>query len=349
MPVADFLLHDFLSWRISGSGSRFEKFRKEFKYYQTDRPVENPDIVISLGDFPYSPPPGAILADKKFWVGPDEVFAHDNYKVAKWKVALSGLEKGPTNIRLWGNLPTNVIAARWFCETVIRVRMTLAGRPMVHSSCLSDGENGYVLAASPSTGKTTTLLSWLAKGNPFCSDEYSILDRGRVWSYVTPFRFHAHNLEMNPILKTLPAMDKAQIRLRTWLLKATGGYADVTWDIGLTDSLPQIPIVDHCKLSGLFVLTRAEVKTVEPVSRPLSQIITMLQKINAFELRGFGPYLRAYGFAHPASRIAEFAREENAALESVLKGVPVAELRIPSKYRPETYAELVEKVKAIAG
>ena len=342
MDKAYFKLHDFLCFSIEGEGSRLAKFIKEFEFYRVTEPVQSPDVAIVLADFRYHPGKNARTVNKKFIVDDDAVFAEDGYKVARWKVRISGLESETTTVQLYGNKPTNIIAARWFCETIIRLKMTLAGFPMVHSSCLCDGKRGAVMAASPSTGKTTTLLSWLEKGNPFCCDEYSILDQGKVHSYVTPFRFHAHNLDMNPMLERLPERDRRQIRMRTALLKATGGYADVTWDIGIGTAFPDVAVVDHCETAGLFVLTRAEVDHVTFVERSTEELVRMMQTINSFEWRGFEPYMRAWSYGHPGGRIAEFSKIEHDHMLRIAENTRVGEILIPSTFRSTTYNELIE-------
>jgi hypothetical protein len=347
METLFFSFHDLAAMAVTGSGTALAKFRKEFEYHRVEKLDGDPDIEVVLGDFAFQAKSGTRIVDKRYHLTEDAVYAEDGYKVARWKVMIEGLERKTTRVRLAGNLPTNVIAARWFGETILRVKMVLAGKPMVHSSCLTDGTHGHVLSASPSTGKTTILLSWLADGNPFCCDEYSILDTGKVHSYVTPFRFHSHNLEMNPILKDLPQSDRTQIRARTALLKATGGYADVTWDVNIREALPKVPIAKNCALTSLHVLTRANIEKLEVIERPVQQIVSMLQRINEFELRGFAPYLRAWGYAHPDGDVANYTQREKEALTQVLKDVPVAELRIPSDFRRTTYDQVVQVMRKL--
>ncbi|NLH47483.1 MAG: hypothetical protein GX444_02655 [Myxococcales bacterium] len=343
MPEGWYNIHDRVWIRLRGPQGQFAKLDKEYAYYRAAAPANRePDIDFDLNDF--TPPrfPAAQTVDKKYLVGDDAIYAADRYKVAFWKVWIEGLAQGTTRVRFRGNRFSMIIVVKLFLEPLIRLKFTLAGMPMIHSSCLSDGERGFVLAASPSTGKTTTLLNWLAAGHPFVSDEYTILAADRAWGYVTPFRFHAHNLEMNPILQGLPEDAKRQIRLRTALLKASGGYADVTYNIGIRAALPQVPVSESTPWTGLFVITRADVE--RPVARPADRedILTKLQVINFYELRQFAHYLKAYAYVHPRGDLACFFELEREHFRRVLADRPCHEINVPAAYGKQTYEQLLE-------
>lgn len=343
MPEGRYSIHDKLRILLRGPAHQFMKVDKEYAYYRSaDAGEGEPDIVFDMHRF--APPtfPGAQTVDKKYLVGDEAIYARDGYKIARWAVQLRGLGEGPTEVRFAGNRPSMIIVVKLFLEPLIRFKLALQGLPMIHSSCLTDGERGFVLAASPSTGKTTTLLNWLAAGHPFVSDEYTILDEDCVWGYVTPFRFHSHNLEMNPILQTIPEYAKRQIRLRTALLKATGGYADVTYNIGVREALPQVAVRDRAPFTSMYVITRADV--AEPTVREdrRDRIITKLQAINYYELRQFTHYLKAWSYVHPDSVGTRYFELEKQHFERVLRNRPCYEINVPAQYTNRTYDQLIE-------
>jgi len=344
MPEGFYRIHDLLRVRLTGPPGRFAKVDKEYSYYRLPSAPTDREIDIDFDLSPFAPPAlaQAQTVDKKYLVDDQAIYAADRYKVAFWKTLIEGLDQPHTRVRFAGNRWSMVIVVKLFLEPLIRLKITLAGKAMVHSSCLTDGTRGLVLAASPSTGKTTTLLNWLAAGHPFVSDEYTILDDDGVWGYVTPFRFHAHNLEMNPILRGIPDGAKWQIRLRTALLKASGGYADVTYNIGVREALPRVPIVDRAPWTSLFVITRADVPEPRVRTDRRDEVIRKLQIINQYELRQFAQYMNAWAYVHPQSVIARYFDLERENLNRVLAARPCYEINVPARYSAGTYDELIE-------
>lgn len=351
MPEAFYNIHDLVLVKVSGPANRFFAVDKEYAHYRVAAPGagREPDIVFDM--HPFAPPrfAGARTVHKKFQLGDGTIYAADRYKVAFWKVLIEGLGEKQTRVRFAGNRWSMIIVVKIFLETLIRLRFGLMGKPMIHSSCLTDGEQGFVLAASPSTGKTTTMLNWLAAGHPFVSDEHTILDDDGVWGYVTPFRFHAHNLKMNPLLRDLPAAAKRQIRLRTFLLRLTRGYADVTYNIGIDRALPALPVIARAPLTALFVITRAAVAAPAVVDDDRERILTKLQTINYFEFREFNDYLRAFAYVHPQSAVAQYYDIEREHFRRILAPRPCREIVVPEKFTPATYEQLMALLYRSAG
>ncbi len=349
MPEAHYAIHDLLLVRLSGPEGQFVKMDKEYNYYRVPAapPGRAVDIDFSLHPFAKPSLAGAQTVDKKYHVDDIGLFASDRYKVAFWKTLIEGLDRPQTLVRFAGNVWSMVIVVKLFLEPLIRLKITLAGKAMVHSSCLTDGQRGFVLAASPSTGKTTTLLNWLTAGHPFVSDEYTILDDDGVWGYVTPFRFHAHNLEMNPILQGMPEATKRQIRWRTALLKLSGGYGDVTYNIGVRDALPQVPVAARAPFTSMFVITRADVPEPRVRTDRRDDVLRKLQLINQYEFRQFAHYLNAWSYVHPRSVVARYYDIERENLERVLANRPCFEINVPGNYTRRTYGELIELLQRL--
>ncbi|MBF0105394.1 MAG: hypothetical protein HQM16_08725 [Deltaproteobacteria bacterium] len=336
-------LHNFLTFSVEGEGQLPDSFDKEFAFYRTEPQVGAVNLQVVIGNFLWEPPRDSLVVNKTFILHDDTIYACDAYKVASWKIKITGLDSECTTVQVHGNYASKFVLARWFCESIIRLKMTLSGYPMLHSSSLCNGERGIVLAASPSTGKTTTLLTWLEKGNPFLSDEYSILDNNRIWSYVTPFRFHTHNLKINPVFsRNISFLDRLQIQWRTLLLKMTRGYADVTWNINLHKVKPDVFVVQHCQLAGVFVVTRTKKDQVARLTSGLDAVIKQLQIINQFEWRGFEHYIRAWSYAHPDGRVASLDRIEKEGLTRILKDNVFGQIHLPEKFCPKNFEEVIQ-------
>jgi len=342
-------LNETISASVMGAPADVAQFLAEFEHYRLEvlrRRPQHIDVVIAPVPAPTSE---HIVVNKKYAVGDDFIYARDRHKVALWQVRIDGLDRDRTRVQLWGNRFARIVWPRWFFETLIRLKYHHLGFSMLHSCTLCDDGGGRVLAASPSTGKTTVLLNWLGAGNPFCSDEYSIFKDGRVYSYVTPFRFHAHNLKRNAgVLAGIELWDRMQIQARTALLKATFGYADVTWKTGLGRTFPNTRIVESCPLRGIYLLTKSQGGEVARMELSADDMATKLLAMNQFEWFGFEPYLRAWAYAHPASWVASMPGHERQILLSQLGAADFAEIHVPREIEQRHY-EAVLRATGLTG
>ena len=147
------------------------------------------------------------VVNRKYHIYKDAIYAEDSYKVAKFKFMVCGLDTATTQIYFDGNFWAYYILYKFFIEPVIRFKLNAKGYFMIHSSSVYVDNKAFVFPASPSVGKTSTMLNWLHGGMAFIADEYSILKDGKVYSYPTPLRLHDYNLKANPyICKDMPFM-----------------------------------------------------------------------------------------------------------------------------------------------
>lgn len=343
MKTLHFQIHDLISFSVTGTDFRIKPFLKEFGYYLQENEGDTEEkISINIGKFMFKDKKH-IIVNKKFQVTDEGIYCEDYYKVAKWKVYLIDLDKKHTKIYLDGNLFANLIWARWFCETIIRLKLILKGYCMFHSSCISNGRKGIVFTASPSTGKTTTLLEWLSQGNPFCSDEYTIFKDGQIMSYVTPFRFHSYNLSNNKeALGQVKTFDRLQIGMRSLLLKLTLGYGDITWSMALKDVFPNVQVLEKCALKGFYILTKTNHEKMAVKQLSEQAIIDKACILNAFEWFGFGPYLKAYAYVNPESDLASLDAIEKSNLKRELNYCEYHEIRIPDRFEKNNTDRLLD-------
>lgn len=72
----------------------------------------------------------------------------------------------------------------------------------VHSSSISHNGNGHLMPAWRHTGKTKTVLQYLAKGASFIGDDYTVLYKNQVYSYPKNINIFSYNFLANPELYT---------------------------------------------------------------------------------------------------------------------------------------------------
>ena len=328
-----FNIHGLVSATLEANASDTQHFLSEFAYYRVEEGNEAPlHVDVKIGPLPDSARTAGVVVNKKFRVTDNTLYGKDSHKVANWETLVTGIDQPRTTVQLHGNRFARLVWPRWFFETLFRLKLQGAGFSMVHSSSIATRAGGNVLAASPSTGKTTLLLDWLGRGNPFCNDEYSIFKDGELYSYVTPFRFHAHNLSGSArFLTRMAEADKRQIRVRTALLKMSGGYADVTYKTGIERVFPDTEILDRVPLDGVYVLTKGDVASVELRETAKPDLARKMSVLNEFEWFGFGPYLQAWAYAHPGSELARRVDHQIALFEQEIEGRKHGEIVVPGR------------------
>lgn len=343
MQVTHYNIHDILTFEVQSFSNRYSRLvENEYSTYRVSGKIDGkPDIKLILGSCNKPKWDNVQIVDKKYFISDRSIWARDSYKVAFWDVLIKEFDKETMELHFNGNLFSPYVLIKLFVEPLIRIKMMLKGYPMVHSCCLCDGSEGVVIPASPSTGKTMTLLNWISEGNPFVSDEYSILHCGKVYSFVTPFRFHSHNLRQNKIVQKTSLFNKVQIHLRTLLLKATRGFADITWNIAVQSALPGIIIRKETILRKIAIFTKWSGDKVVIKEIDKENAIRRMVAINFFEFRQFKNYINAFGYIYPDSPLSDCYEQEKIAFRNALGNCSTFSVKVPSVYNRDTYNDII--------
>ena len=87
-------------------------------------------------------------------------------------------------------------------EPLFRIYFNLQGYELIHSSCVSDGDKGYLFPAWRNTGKTSIILHLCLNENlNFISDDWTVLSKkGELLAYPKPVQIFEYNLREYPNL-----------------------------------------------------------------------------------------------------------------------------------------------------
>ncbi|OGP60338.1 MAG: hypothetical protein A2V67_09705 [Deltaproteobacteria bacterium RBG_13_61_14] len=218
------------------------------------------------------------------------------YRAAAWQVELSRLDQAPLRLRFRGNRLSRFIVTKRIVEPALRYWLTRQGFPPVHSTCLSDGETGVVVAAGATTGKTTLLLQWLSQGHPFLSDDYTILAPGKALAYVTPLRLGARNLIETPKLRGLPFSDQFAILARTAVRQLLFNKVRFAYKCPVSRIFPGIRFLDEVPLATVIIVTPGAVKDLQEI--PAEEAADLIAAIDHHEMHGFDRVLAKAGEKH---------------------------------------------------
>ena len=328
---------------MGGQKSKLDYVNRQYSYFRQDEPIESVDIEAYVGAFNAD----EILKEKyevvnrKYRIYKDAIYSEDTYKVAKFKFMIVGLNKSTTKIYFDGNYWGYYILYKFFIEPVIRFKLNDKGYFMIHSSSVYVDGKAFVFPASPSVGKTSTMLNWLHGGMSFIADEYTIIKDGMVYSYPTPLRLHDYNLKANPYISdVMPFKDRFQIYIRTWIFRLTLGYGDVTHEVDIWNCFKNVDIKDKAELGKLVIFTKYAGKDVRKKSLQRKHLIEKLLIIDRFETTRFNEYLDAYYYINDVPEEEQFWNKMKINLQNMFKEEEYLELDIPANYSEGTFIQI---------
>jgi glycosyltransferase involved in cell wall biosynthesis len=226
-------------------------------------------------------------------------------------------------------------------EPVLRWTMVKLGYALAHGAVFVDDDRAYMVTARTDTGKTTTMLK-LLDANPglsFIADDLSIVKAdGTVMSYPKPMTISQHTVHAvhTPYLK-LP--ERATLGLQSRLHSREGRiFAFFLAKSGLPVAtvntivqflvpppkypvgrlVPGVPSVRSANFSGLFVISRGDSNTTEPLDTEDAREILIANTDDAY---GFPPYAELEAFLLAATG-DDLRAIESAIITGVLGSAP---------------------------
>lgn len=333
------------AFSIEGSRKKVLYVDRQYQYFRCEKPSIPIELEVEVGSFPTLSETTSDyrVVNRKYYLSDKKIFAEDSYKIAKWKFMIDGLDEPVTHIFFDGNYWSYYILYKFFIEPVLRYKINAKGYLMVHSSAVASEEGAFVFPASPSVGKTSTMLNWLHNGMKFISDEFTILDQSHAYSYTTPLRLHDYNLTANPFVKEyMSNYDKFQIYLRTWIFRLTLGYGDVTHEVDIRNVIKNVEILDMAPIKRVVIFTKAGIDDVVALKVPASHFINKLININKFETMRFSEYLQAYYYIHDIPLEEQFWNKMERNARKIFAQAEYDEFLIPHRYTQKTYQQINE-------
>ena len=323
----------------------------EYKNFES-RETDDPDFTVYLGDFTPSNE-GCSILDNTYYIKKDYIYCKDSYKIGRWEIEVSGLEKKGTIIKLSTNLVGTIAADMFICafiiDFLIRFKLERKGYSVVHASAIDKEGMGFLFPSQSGAGKSTTAIYFASDGYKYLGDDFVILHNGNILSYLTilniPSYMNYKNLN-SFLAANLSTRDKLLLPLNNFIYKLSFKYMNLYIKVNPKDLLPE-QIVDISNLNAVFLLHQNDKFGVTEVSR--ERIINSLlinQKLESFP---FFKYLLEYGYVFPKSKVANYWEKCRENLEKNLgKNVKFYRLNVPKKYNYEVFRNIKEEVNSVA-
>ncbi len=327
--VLNYNIHDILKFQIvrEKRGDFLKDLNLPFSFFETEEEIDNPDIILNIGEFTPSNN-NCYIVDHKYYIKENYLYCKDSGGTANWEVEISGLDEDKTVVNYKGKVKgreilfPDRIPQFNILKPLIEYRLYKRGYFLIHAAGISNNDKGYVLAGRPGAFKSTITMDFVRKaGFKYLGDDNVIIDGDKIFSF-----------PINPIsiqfkIEYLKTEEFQRIIDRIHLIR----YLYKNNNYKICSEL----IVKSSQLEALFFAARTNNSIIiEKRDVNLGNSIDKLIENNKAEmmLEYFYKYMLAYSFVFPESRIVRYWDSLKVNLGILLKGLPIYEIEIPRKY-----------------
>jgi hypothetical protein len=272
------------------------------------------------------------------------------HKLAKWRVALSGLDEERTRLAFEGKgamlLP---YLQNFYVEPLLRIKVLQAGYALVHGSAVMKGAKSVLFPGGSRVGKTMLTLRQATQGKAIQGDNCVILSpKGDTFAFPRRLRIYSDLRRADPIAYgRLPRRERIRLTIAGSIRSLSFGYANPAsrLDIGLL--APNCTICARARLDSIFVLTPHEgPDLVGPICLGLEQVVDRVQTHSFSEGRWLTEAISPCLTADLESWLLRKMDIERQILATAFEGVPAFELLVPRVTDP---GPLLSRLALISG
>lgn len=336
-------IHDIVKFKIVNTNHfkwQFSNIYEAYKNFETER-MDNLDFIVYLGKFTPSNQDCYII-NNKYYVKEDYFYCErDSYKFANWEFEMSGFEDGFTTVRISSNFIGYMFMSGFIIEFLIQYKLNEKGFSIVHASCVSRDNRGFLFSARSGGGKTTIAMNLVEKGLKILGDNFVILHQGDVLSYFSSLNIFTYNLV--PIVKrNFGIKNKIILGLKELLYKTTLGYIKIFTKVNPKEVFSELT-VDETKLGTVFLLLpRREVKIEKIDKNELCEHLVMNQKLDTLLFLG---YISEYSYTFPESKMGTYWNRYKVNLNRNLPGnISFYKIEVPQKYDKKVFEKIFEVI-----
>ena len=344
MSERAYSIHDVVTFKIVDKRSFFSRIfdaiEVEYKNFESEE-LNNPDFTVYLGNISPSNQDCYIL-DDQYFIKKDYLFCKESsYKLAKWKLEISGFESANMIICISSNLIGNMFLSP-IIDFLIQFKLNERGYSLVHASCVSRNNHAYLFPALSGGGKTTVAMHFVENGFDFLGDNFVVLHDGEALSFLSPLNIFTYNL--TPIIKSNLGVGKMIIlALKHLLYKMTLGYAKIFTKINVRTVFPNA-IVDKSIVDSVSILIPKEEVRIENISK--EELIGHLAMNQKLESSSFLDYMLEYSYMFPDSKLAtHWNRYKENLRKNIGEDIPIYKIEVPQKYDTNTFERIVKVIE----
>ena len=334
----NYSIHDVVTFKIVNKDNflngLLSNIELEYKNFESEK-ITDPDFTIYLGDFTPSNQDCCIL-DNEYYVKEDYFYCKDSYKIAKWKLEMSGFESGDIKVKISTNHIASMFIHGFLMDPLINFKLNEKGCALVHGSCVSKDNRAYLFTAQGGGGKTSTALYAVERGFNFLGDNFIILDKSYALSFLSPLNIFSFNLA--PIVKkNMCIKKKTEFHFKDLFYKVTN-YRGVT-KINVKEIFPD-SLDDESKLQSVFLLIPKEKFGIVEINKEeLIGHMVANMKLDSFP---FIKYMMEDSYMFPESRMAtHWAHYKENLKQNLSEDIRIYKIEVPQRYNMNTFERIL--------
>ncbi len=334
-------IHNIVNFKIVNNANLLSRLLPfwdiELRDFENDREAKL-DFTVSLGKFNPQKSDCYVL-DDKFHIRENYLYCSDSYKYAKWKLKISGFEKGDMEVYVSANPFGWILIPELIINPLIWFKLNQKGFAIVHGSGVTKDGRAYVFAGQGAAGKTTIALNLVARGFKLIGDHFVILSNEAVLSFFSPL--HLLDFNLTPFVRRrMKTKQKIPFKFNQLLRKMTG--KEIATKISPKTLLPSL-IEDKAKLHSIFLLLPREKFEARKVSK--EEFTAHMIPNQKLEFLPFIKYMMEYSYLFPQSVMSTYwARYEENLRQALDAAEALYRVEVPLRYDNETLERIVEIV-----
>ena len=335
----NYSIHDIVRFRVDGNQGWLKRLLgdSELRGFEADGDGA-PDFIVHLGRFNPETTNSFIL-DNKFFLREDYLYTEDSYRYARWKLEMTGFERGEMKVRIQPNLLGRMLVTELITYPLMWLQLNKKGYPMIHASGVTIDGNAFIFAGRGAAGKSTIALDLVAKGCRLLGDHFVVLGEGEALSFPSPL--HVMDFNLAPVVSdNMKASHRRAFQARQLFHRITGRR--LATKIQLADILPD-SLAERGKLHSIFLILPGEKFQMKEISR--KDLIHHLMFNQKLEQSHFTKYMLEYACLFPESRLAGYwARYEENLRRVIGSSVRTFVLEVPHRLDAATMDSISRQV-----
>jgi len=331
-------IHNFVKFKIVDRSKFFESMFSmvniEYENFEVEN-IDDVDFTIYLGTFIPNNSDCKIL-DNKYYIKDGYIYARESHKSASWEFEIEDLDSADTKVRISFNSAASMIIPDYVINLIIFSKLNEKGYSIIHGAGISRDGSGYVFSGQGGCGKTTTALYSLENGYKFLGDNFLILHKDRVYSYLSPLNIFSFNF-LTSLKKSLGRLKKVEYHVKAVLSKTTG--ITIVTKVNPKLVFPR-SVGSQSGLTKLFVvLPNNDWKAQKISKQDAKRYLVSNVKLDFVSMT---KYFSMYGFVFPESAFGRFWEIYESNLDSNLsEGLCYYNVEVPQKYTQKTFDRFV--------
>ncbi|MEM2507512.1 MAG: hypothetical protein QXF61_10775 [Nitrososphaeria archaeon] len=287
----------------------------EYGYFKSQESFDETETDISVTIGPIrNIPNNYVKIDGKYFIGEDWIYTFDKYKIAKWRVYISGFESNNSKLCIEPNLFASDLIPPIILTPLIGLQLFRNGLSLVHAGGVSRDNKAILFVGFGGSGKTSLVLRALEIGFKLLGDDHVILDKGKVLPFPTAISLFKYNVPT----KSIWAKNwNLELELKNWIQKITLGYI---YPVTKAEIKNTNLISKDSKLSKVILLEPSIVEhpIVEEITRE-ELVHSWIQNIFMDSIY-FHKYLYAFSYGYDSEFIQRYLENLKEILQENLGG-----------------------------